>query len=237
MNTALVNIFLKALSLQVRTLFLQRRLCKPNIVFVDMFVWFVNHYGKTTAEDCKANHQQMAAKWHPANCFDTLVLRLFTGAAFAGCTNFTMSGRDIINIGLRVIKRCGMYAKEFKAWIAREVISPRIVETFDSFKTFWAAKITLVNQTTIPASQYRYGMAATNNGNSIISYDETILIFGAAYAATQESVKSQGTTIALMKNQLNTMLQYCMALQQQATPTNHAAQHQCGASNSWRGLA
>jgi hypothetical protein len=84
MNTALANIFLKALSSQVCASFLQWRLCKPNIIFIDMFVWFVNHYGKTIAEDCKANRQQMVANWHPADGFNTLVLRLFTGAAFAG---------------------------------------------------------------------------------------------------------------------------------------------------------
>jgi hypothetical protein len=121
MNTAFANIFLEALSLQVRTSFLQLRFCEPNIVFadmfifVDMFVWFVNQHRKTTAEDCKANRQRMAANWHPSKGFDTLVLRLFTGTVFAGCTNFTMAGRNIINIGLRIIKQCGMCAKEYKA--------------------------------------------------------------------------------------------------------------------------
>ncbi len=57
-----------------------------------------------------------------------------------------MADRDIANIGLRVIKRCGMYAEEYKAWITRESERPRIVETFDTFKMFWAAKITIVNQ-------------------------------------------------------------------------------------------
>jgi hypothetical protein len=80
-----------------------------------MFVWFVNHYGKTSAKDCKANRQHKAADWHPADGFDTLDLHLFTGAVFAGCTNFTMANRDIVNIGLHVIKWCGMYAKEYKA--------------------------------------------------------------------------------------------------------------------------
>jgi hypothetical protein len=28
-----------------------------------------------------------------------------------------MEERDIIDIGLRMIKCCGMYAKEYKAWI------------------------------------------------------------------------------------------------------------------------
>jgi hypothetical protein len=223
--------------LQVHASFLQQRLCKTNIVFVDMFVWFADHYGKTMAEDCKANCQQMAANWHPADGFNTLVLRLFTGVVLAGCTNFMMAKHNIVDIDLHVIKQCGMYAEEYKAWIARKANHPRIIETFNSFKTFWAAKITLVNQTAIPASQYEYGVATTNNNNSIISYGETISNFGAAYAATQQSVKLQGTSIALMQNQLNAMSQYCMALQQQSTPTNLAAQHQHGASKSWHGLA
>jgi hypothetical protein len=178
-----------------------------------MFVWFVDHYGKTMAEDPEANHKRMAANWHPTDGFDTLILRLFTDAAFAGCTNFTMANRNIIDISLCVIKRFGMYAEEYKAWIAREAIHPRIFETFNSFKTFWAVKITLVNQTAVPTSQNGYGMAATINNYSVISYGETILNFGAAYATTQESVKLHGMTIPSIQNQLNTMSQYCMVLQ------------------------
>ncbi len=80
-----------------------------------MFMWFVDHYGKTMAEDREANRQCMAANWHPTNGFNTLILRLFTGAAFLGCTNFMMAGRDIVSIGLCVIKQCGTYAEEYKA--------------------------------------------------------------------------------------------------------------------------
>jgi hypothetical protein len=39
MNTALADVFLKALLLLVHASFQQRCLCKPNIVFVDMFMW------------------------------------------------------------------------------------------------------------------------------------------------------------------------------------------------------
>jgi hypothetical protein len=80
-------------------------------------------------------------------------------------------------------------------------------------------------------------MAATSNDNSIVSYGESIANLDAAYTATQESVKLQGTTIASMQCQFNAMTQFCMALQQQSTPTNHAAQHQRGASNNQCGLA
>jgi hypothetical protein len=70
---------------------------------------------------------------------------------------------------------------------------------FKNFQNFWllqnnlGGKITLVNQTAIPASQYRYGIAATNDDDSVFSYGESIANFGAAYATNQESVKLQGT--------------------------------------------
>jgi hypothetical protein len=41
MNAALTDVFLDTLSLQVCASFQQRHLCKPNIVFVDVFEWFV----------------------------------------------------------------------------------------------------------------------------------------------------------------------------------------------------
>jgi hypothetical protein len=144
MNTAFANVFLEALSTQVRTSIQEHCLCEPNIIFVDLFLWFVNQYGKTTAKDREANHQRMAANWYPANGFDALILCLFTGAACASSVGFKMNNINIIDIGLRIIKRCGMYGEEYTLWIAQESIRPAIVETFDTFKMFWAAKITLV---------------------------------------------------------------------------------------------
>jgi hypothetical protein len=65
MNTTLADVFLKAMSSQVCTSFQQRRLRGPNIVFVDLFLWFVEQYSKTMTKDRKANHQRMAAKGTP----------------------------------------------------------------------------------------------------------------------------------------------------------------------------
>jgi hypothetical protein len=69
-------------------------------------------------------------------------------------------------------------------------------------------------------------MAAVNNDNTVGLYSKLIANFGAAYAATQESVKTQGTTIASMQTQLQAMHQYCMGLQQQPPPTIYAPQQQ-----------
>jgi hypothetical protein len=216
MNIALADIFLKCLSSQVRTSFQQQCLCKPNLIFIDMLLWFVNHYGKTTSEDREANCQCMAADWHPSNGFNHLVLRLFTGVAFASSAGYPMNDVNVVDIGLRVIKCCSMYTEEYKQWIARKAIRPCINKDMNSFKEFWSSKIALVNQIAIPTSLHGYGMAAVNNNDgSVISYGESIANFGAAYAATQESVKTQGSTIVLLQSQVNAMQQYCMALQSQ----------------------
>jgi hypothetical protein len=136
MNTALANVFLEAMLSQVHASFQQGHLCKINIVFVDLFLWVINQYGKTTAGDCEVHRQRMAADWHPANGFDALILHLFTGDVYASSAGFKMSNVDIVDIGLRIIMQCGMYGKEYKAWIACKAIHPRIVKTVDMFKTF-----------------------------------------------------------------------------------------------------
>ncbi len=138
-----------------------------------------------------------------------------------------MNDVDIVYIGLCIIKRCRMYGKEYKAWIACKAICPRIVKMVNTFKMFWAAKITLVNQTAIPASMLGYGVAAVNADDSVVSYGygESIANFGAAYATTQESVKSQSTTIASLR-QMQAMQQHCMALGQQPPPGIYTLQQQ-----------
>ncbi len=143
----------------------------------------------------------MATNWQPTDGFEQLVTRLFLGVSYASAARYPMEERNIINIGLCVIKRCGMYAKEYKAWIgiknAGQLVSPRVKQTLDSFKGFWSNSITLVNQTSVPALQHGYGMAAMDdNGGSIASYGESLANFGAAYAATQEMVKSQADSLS-----------------------------------------
>jgi hypothetical protein len=46
MNTALTNVFLEAMLAQVCASFQQRRLREPNIIFVDLFLWFVEQYAR-----------------------------------------------------------------------------------------------------------------------------------------------------------------------------------------------
>jgi hypothetical protein len=88
----------------------------------------------------------MAATWHPSNSFEPLIARLFIGASYASAACYPMDDHDVINIGLLVIKHCGMHAKEYKNWISCKNVVLPIVKTIDSFKEYWANMIALVNQ-------------------------------------------------------------------------------------------
>jgi hypothetical protein len=183
----------------------------------------------------------MAANWQPTDSFEQLVTRLFLGASYASAARYRMEECNIIDIGLRVIKCCRMYAKEYKAWIGMEntgqLESPRVKQMLDSFKGFWSNTITLVNQTIVPALQHGYGMAAIDdNDGSIASYGDSLANFGAAYAATQETAKSQADSLAAIQAQLAGLQQFCMAVGQQQPPPNNIyytpQQQQCHHNNS-----
>ncbi len=75
MNIALANVFLKALSSQLCASFLQRRLCKPSIVFVIMFVWFVN----TTERLRRRIAKRTISAWRPTG----IPPRVWTDLSFA----------------------------------------------------------------------------------------------------------------------------------------------------------
>ncbi len=53
MNAALSNVFLANLPKAICKRYEPIRTKQPNTVFLHMFDWFINKYGKTTTKDCK----------------------------------------------------------------------------------------------------------------------------------------------------------------------------------------
>jgi hypothetical protein len=86
MNAAFSNVFLVKLPKAFCETYKPIRMKQPNTVFLHMFDWFINKYGKRTTEDCKEIRQKMAADWHPSNGFEPLAMRLFVGASYASAT-------------------------------------------------------------------------------------------------------------------------------------------------------
>ena len=119
MNSALANVFLANLPKAICKTYEPIQMKDPNMVFLYMSGWFINKYGKTTSKDCEANWQQMGAEWHPVKGFEPLATRLFIGASYASAVGYPMWDPDVIDISLRIIKRCGIYSKEYKNWIAQ----------------------------------------------------------------------------------------------------------------------
>jgi hypothetical protein len=208
-----------------------------------MFDWFITKYGPTTTKDCKENQQRMAATWHPSKGFEPLPTCLFISASYASAAQYLMDNCDVIDIGLRIIKHCGMYAEEYKNWILRENAAPQIIKTIDFFKEYCANAIALVNQTAVPALQHGYGLTAMEDDAAVTSYNDSLANFGAAFAARQETMKSQANSLVAMQNQLLN-IQLCMNVgqpppssgyaptQQQRTFTNHNKRNGCSQGNS-----
>jgi hypothetical protein len=71
---------------------------------------------------------------------------------------------------------------------------------FAAFKSFWENAVQIAAFTSVPASQHRYGMAATNKDAE--SLTDAMSNFGRAYAITQESLRSTTTNIAAMQGQI-----------------------------------
>ncbi len=219
---------------------------QPNTVFLHMFDWFITKYGLPQPKIARKNWQRMAATWYPSKGFEPLTMRLFIGASYASAERYPMDNHDVIDIGLRVIKRCGMYSEEYKYWILRKNAVPLIVKTIDSFKEYWANLIALVNQTAVPALQCGYGMTAMDDDASVAAYDDSLANFSAAFAAAQETMKSQADSLVTMQNQLLN-IQLCMNVgqqlpssgytpaQQQRTFTNHN-KHNSGGQGNGRGF-
>ncbi len=121
-----------------------------------------------------------------------------------------------------------MYTKEYKNWISRKNAVPLIIKTIDSFKKYWANMIALVNQMAVPVLQHGYSTTAMDNNALVALYGDLLANFGAGYAATQETMKSQADSLVTMQNQLANIQQFCMAIGQQPPCSLYApTQQQC----------
>ena len=73
---------------------------------------------------------------------------------------------------------------------------------FAAFRTFWESAVNIAVFTATPASQHGYGMSATEDDTSTTLLTDAVNNFGVAYAATQESLRSNSATINAMQAQL-----------------------------------
>jgi hypothetical protein len=93
MNLALADVFLANLPKAIHKMYEPICMKDPNKVFLYMFDWFIERYGKTTSEDHEANRQRMAANWHPSEGFKPLATHLFIGTSYASAARYSCPWR------------------------------------------------------------------------------------------------------------------------------------------------
>ena len=128
----------------------------------------------------------MAADWHSTS-------HLFRGVTFASLSGHPITDKDTVDIGVRFLNRTGLFAEEYKTWILQG-IDANNPSDFAAFKSFWENAVQIAAFTSIPASQHGYGMAATDD-DAPASLTDAVSNFGTAYAATQESLRSNTANI------------------------------------------
>ncbi len=234
MNAALSNVFLSNLPKAICERYKPICMKQPNTIFLHMFDWFINKYSKTTTKDCKENRQKMAANWHPYDGLEPLAMLLFVGASYASVAHYPMNNRNIIDIRLREIKWCGMHCEEYKNWIAHERKIPAIVETIDSFKEYWARAITLINQTSILATQHGYGMTAMDDNTLHVLYSKPLKTLARPMLPRRkdQDPSDQHGRYARPTEEHPAILHGC---HQQPPPTSYALTQQQHMSNNRRG--
>jgi uncharacterized membrane protein YgcG len=204
MNTALINTLLRLIPMAFKILYEQEQMMDPNPVFRQCFDWFIVKYRCTLAEDHKTDHMAMAADWHPSMGFEVLTLRLFHGVTFTSLSGHPITDNDTVNIGVRILNRTGLFAKEYKTWILSGNNSSK-TNNFAAFKSFWESSVQIAAFTSVPASQHGYGMDATKQDPE--SFMNAVSNFGTAYATTQESLRSTAANIASMEGQIQMLCQ------------------------------
>jgi hypothetical protein len=200
MNSALIDTFLNLVPVAFKQIYEQIRMENPNSDFCKMFAWFVIKYGHTSADDCKANCTDMALEWHPSQGFQLLAVCLFRGATFVNLAKHPIPDDDIVNIGIPIIHRTGLFVEEYKAWITRGY-NPTNNMDFSAFHTFWETAVNIVSFTATLALQHGYGMNAVEDNPSAASLTDAISNFGMAYATTQESLHNNNAFINAMQGQ------------------------------------
>jgi hypothetical protein len=143
--------------------------------------------------------------------------------------------KNTVDINVRVLNRTGLFTKEYKMWILHGDDTSK-TNNFVPLKTFWENAVQIAVLTAIPASQHGYGMAATDDNESAHLLTYVVSNFGMAYAATQESLRSNAANILAIQGQLQML---CQAVgtsqppqQQPGRPWNRRnCCQQCGGHN------
>ena len=128
--------------------------------------WFNNLFGKwgiPTPEDIEINDRRMKAPWDPATRdFEDVLRQIEDSAIFARLIRKPKSDHDLLNAGLLVVKGCGMFANEVKAWN----LLPEADKTWANFKTFFSEQLLACHLAGVSTTPGLAGYSANVEGSN-----------------------------------------------------------------------
>jgi hypothetical protein len=141
-------------------------------------------YGRTSADNCKANRTTMTLEWHPSQGFPSIP-----------------SPTMIVDIGICVIFCMGLFVEEYKAWTMCSN-NPTNTMDFATFHASWETAVNIASFTATPALQNGCSMNALEDNASTASLTDAVSNFGTAYVAMQESIGNNNAFINAMQGQI-----------------------------------
>ena len=190
-NKALNDTFLELCPAEYTKEFREQRISNPNSFFRDVFQQFLDLYGEADEHDRKENKERMEAEWHPNDGIQKLINQINTGREYAHFANQAIGDPEAVDIALRVLMHCGLFAVEYADWQAQAD------KSWLNFKNFWKVKCRLKKKT-VRAGQIGYGMSslegAAQEDEALRQYEDTVDQFSNAHLATQDAIKQLTTT-------------------------------------------
>ena len=217
MNKALTEEFLALVSSLYTKEFRAARIGNPNMSFRDVFQQFLTLYGESDENDRKLNKDRMEMDWHPNDGIQKLISNIADGIEYAHFARQAIPDAEAIDIGIRVIMRCGLFAHDYELWQQEHD------KSWLNFKIFWKNRAKLKKKT-VRAGQLGFGMNAeeVSDEESKLLFEKSVGEFGQAHAATQAAMQALTENNGSLTNNVVTSI---AALQQQMNAIQTSMQH------------
>ena len=116
MNRALTNRFLSHLSAPILQAFQSFYTQNPNMVFGQVFQWFLERYGVSNETERHENCTCMEADWSFDEGVEILINQINMSLRYATYTQNAMGDRETADCAMRIVSRTIIFREAYATW-------------------------------------------------------------------------------------------------------------------------
>jgi hypothetical protein len=128
-------------------------------------------------------------------------MHLFIGFSYTSAAHYPMDDRDIIDTGL--CQALWNVCQGVQKLDLTQERGPTNRQDYQLLQGILGQRDCTHQSDCCPALQHGYGLTAMDNDALVAAYNDLLANFGAKFAATQETMKSQANGLVAMQNQLS----------------------------------